>query len=539
MKMIFTFVLASALAMSTVLGRSSGPTPIQMTYEKDHKTVMQSEETAQIMAIDDRSSNLKFVMAIKSSSIWAEIQKRSLTISTPQGLNETVDEKSLNNLSDQELAQLKQACNDGLKCVAVDHLLVLKQVKSSLGDGKVSVRTAITKITQVLTQYTTEYHEDVYQYEAVSDSDDESAVYKSVTTIVEDNKELCRIDLTPATVESQPKNYEGNAVPAIVVNNNNTVNYNTTNNYNINNGTFNAATINTKPQSEDTDGERPKHKASPVNRNAHAPITNGRTNIDSNNRSPDHHDVNADYQSAARDESVTKAPENTRSADDYRKPTEPATNNKTVLSRSNGNDATRQTVAQKTADNGVNNNTVLLNNSSNGTGDGENDSDSDFVNAGSHNKFSAKKGMVEDGILNNGKMKIDNTDNGNHNKGTIKNANADNGIINVGTTNNGPVNYGTADSYINNGTMLDSESYNINQVPRHIAIEGNELDDQQVKIATINSEFKTTPSPSYNDNQGHINDITNDKWLNLWKPQATKLNSIKRNTIRWINNSSK
>jgi hypothetical protein len=37
------------------------------------------------------------------------------------------------------------------------------------------------------------------------------------------------------------------------------------------------------------------------------------------------------------------------------------------------------------------------------------------------------------------------------------------------------------------------------------------------------------------------NDITNKKWLNTWKPQTTKLNTIKRSTIRirWINTSLK
>jgi len=71
--------------------------------------------------------------------------------------------------------------------------------------------------------------------------------------------------------------------------------------------------------------------------------------------------------------------------------------------------------------------------------------------------------MVEDGILNNGNMKVTSTDNSNHNKNAIKNANANNGIINVGTTNNGSVNYGTSDSYINNGTMVDSDRYGIIQ----------------------------------------------------------------------------
>ncbi|KAL5243540.1 hypothetical protein ACI65C_010950 [Semiaphis heraclei] len=464
MKMIFTFVLASALVMSTVLGRSSGPTPIQMTYEKDHKTVMQSEETAQIMAIDDRSSTLKFVMAIKSSSIWAEIQKRSLTISTPQGLDETVDEKSLNNLSDQELAQLKQACNDGLKCVAVDHLLVLKQVKSSLGDGKVSVRTAITKITQVLTQYTTEYHEDVYQYEAVSDSDDESAVYKSVTTIVEDNKELCRINLTPATVESQPKNYEDNAVPPLVVNKNNTVNYNTTKNYNINNGTVNSATITKEPSDnftvvESSEPGTQTNSSDPRLVVVISPIT--KTTDD---------DEQTENQSLDDDVPKTKAPGNDNEYNTARY-------NHARDSRTSGRSyepvATTDDQYARSADdnrapagypNREENNIVSLQNGvENGQNAGETDSNNDMVSAGSDNLGIVRKGFVEDGTLNNGDMVQYNINNGTINEGTISDSNAKNGIINVGTVNNGPVNYGTADTYTNNGKQITMDNYKAQQ----------------------------------------------------------------------------
>ncbi|CAI6350056.1 unnamed protein product [Macrosiphum euphorbiae] len=255
--MFFTFVLASALTLSSVLGGPSGPTSRQMTYAKEDKTVMRSDETAQVLAVGDRSSNLKYVMAIQSSTIWEEIKKRSLTINTSQRLDDEVAGKSPDDLTDQELAQLKQACHDGLKCVAVDQLLVLKQVKEQLGDGQVSVRTAITKITQVLTQYTTEIHEDVYQYEAVQKSDDQSKVYESVTTIVEDNKELCRVELAPETAQSHPNNSAGNTIPA-AVNNNSTVNYNTTENYNINNGTVNSATITKEPSDIITVEESPE-----------------------------------------------------------------------------------------------------------------------------------------------------------------------------------------------------------------------------------------------------------------------------------------
>ncbi|KAL4121034.1 hypothetical protein QTP88_013619 [Uroleucon formosanum] len=253
--MFFTYVLASAWAMSAVVGRSSDPTSRQMAYEKEDKTTMKSHETSQLMAIGDRSSNLKYVMVIQGSMIWEEIKKQSLKV---QGIYGMDTEKSPDKLTDGELAQLKQACHDGLKCVAANQLLVLlKQIKEPLIDDIVSVRRAIAKITQVLTQYTTEYHEDVYQYEVVQQSDDQTKVYETVTTIVEDNKELCQIDLKPTTKQSHPKTVDRNTIPA-VVNNNSAVNYNTTENYNINNGTINSATINKEPSDLITVVESPE-----------------------------------------------------------------------------------------------------------------------------------------------------------------------------------------------------------------------------------------------------------------------------------------
>ncbi|CAI6350582.1 unnamed protein product [Macrosiphum euphorbiae] len=504
MLFIINFVLlASALTSSSVLGGPSGPTSRQMTYAKETKTVMRSDETAQVLAVGDRSSNLKYVMAIQKSTIWDEIKKRSLTINTSQGLDDEVAGKSPDDLTDQELAQLKQACHDGLKCVAVDQLLVLKQVKEQLGDGQVSVRTAITKITQVLTQYTTEIHEDVYQYEAVQKSDDQSKVYESVTTIVEDNKELCRVKLAPETAQSHQKNDDGNTTPA-AVNNNNTVNYNTFKNYNINNGTVNSATINIEPHSGDSvDGDRSEHETPLVNSDEHGATTDerARPNLSRGSRTasrpvtttedqPEYTNTPVQVLDDRRkpmlmitdgpsprdgdgDESASDIDtENSGGQRRYRRPSldgtgrkngadEPAANNKIVSSRSSGNDASDR--IGNTAADGVDNNTVELDNSSGSKAGGENDSDSDIVSAGSHNTHSSRKGLVEDGFLNNGNMKVSNVDNSNRNKGTLKGAKANNGIINVGTTNNGPVNYGTAKAYTNNGTTLHMDTHDIRQ----------------------------------------------------------------------------
>lgn len=144
-----------------------------------------------------RTSDLKYVTAIQRSTVWSEIKKRSVTVSGGGG----VLDKSPETLSDAELAQLKRLCHDGLKCMAVEQLYVIKTVKRQIVGGggdedgtTAAVRTVITKITKVITNYTTEYHKDTYEYAEVTESSDPSAVYESVTNIIEDNRELCGVN---------------------------------------------------------------------------------------------------------------------------------------------------------------------------------------------------------------------------------------------------------------------------------------------------------------------------------------------------------
>ncbi|XP_022174192.1 GATA zinc finger domain-containing protein 14-like [Myzus persicae] len=464
-KMIFTFVLASALAMSSVLCRSSGPPSRYVTYETEDSSIGKSEETAQIMDVNDRSSNLKYVMAIQSTSIWEEIKKRSMTLYGPQKLDGTIYENSPDDLTDQELAQLKQACHDGLKCVAVDQLIVLEQVKEPLVGGKVSVRTAITKIIQVLTQFTTEYHEDVYQYETVSESDDESKVYELVTTIVEDNKELCRIDFTPPTEENNPN---GKSVP-VADNNNDTINYNTVNDYNINYGTINSASIEMEPSDtisvvESPDSENQSNNS--PDQNLVIVIAPQPETADgdgsSKNLSPDDHlptertaTTSTTTDGLTGDESVTRAPENdvrpkevrqnyTRGSGTSDQHYEPVTTTDDNNTNANHHDSGH-------SDHLENNDVSLKNRGGNGQ-TGETDSQQNIVSAGSSNHGNVKSGYVEDGTLNNGNMVQYNINRGIINKGTITDSKA--AIISVGTLNNGPVNYGTSDNNTNNGNQV-------------------------------------------------------------------------------------
>lgn len=66
-------------------------------------------------------------------------------------------------------------------------------------------------------------------------------------------------------------------------------------------------------------------------------------------------------------------------------------------------------------------------------------------------------------------------------------------------------------------------------VPGHTGIKGNELADLQAKIVSSNTEIMLIPVSTYDDLKNQVKEITNNKWLNIWKQQTTKLNPIKKN----------
>lgn len=190
--MFLTYVPMFVMMILRILVPVTNTQSVGVIYE-DVNVKLKSDASLVVLKQTDRESNLKFVMAIQNLCFWTQIKKRSLMIYT-EPKAESVINKSLNSLSDQELLKLKQMCQDGLKCIAVDHLIVLtQQFMQMTDDSKTLVRTAITKITKVLTQYTSEYHEDTYQYEEVTDKDDTTKVYSCVTKILKDNEELCLV----------------------------------------------------------------------------------------------------------------------------------------------------------------------------------------------------------------------------------------------------------------------------------------------------------------------------------------------------------
>lgn len=469
------YVQLAALAVSAAYGRTvesqvvpqpePQPEP-QMVIAYEELDMKRLDETVEATIGDggssngdDRSTNMNFVLAVKSSSIWNEVKKRSLTIKTC--VNDELVEKSPDAMSDAELARLKQACHDGLKCVVVDQLQVTQMVKQRIANGNTAVRIAITRITKVLSEYTHEYHEDTYQYEAVTEADDSDKLYQSVTTIVEDNKELCQIaPAAPATPPATP------ATPPAADNGEAGGNNTTINNYNTNYGTINSATVHVaadpaaKPTvvAIDTSELAPGNGAPEARGDApqtatetrrDAPQTATETRRDAGSQTD--HSLFSDN---AEDSTiiVTFMPESS---------TEDGTPGARGGAPQTGTGS--QGVASQTGtgtqggDGGIH-----LNNGRNGVG-AENDTDLDIAATGSQNVNTVRKGYVEDGSLNNGEMKVYNLNRGFINKGVVnKDAGTPSSIV-VGNVNNGPVNTGSISGKGDNRLEFDTKNIDVKQ----------------------------------------------------------------------------
>lgn len=443
----------SVLLVLTVLNGLTSSVPMQIVSE--NVNIQCKDETTElgIAELNDRSSNLKYVLAIQSSTIWSAVKEKTLTIITQPRLDD-IFEKSPDNLSDRELLRLKKACNDGLKCVAVDQLMLLQTVMEPIDNGKMSVRTAITKITKVISQYTTEYHEDSYEYAEVKESDDPFTINRTVTTIMEDNKELCQIDIGTARHTKNRFGNKKNGSDTKPVKNL-TFNFGTINNVNINDGTINNVEI--KP-SDETDDE----KSSDLRRRP------------SNNGTPDpSYIVIVDPQNIAADQSIPRYGNGFKDEVHRDTPKTDVSNKKiaspdtAAVASSSMSDSTNATDAPETSSNNASsilkgNNYVSLNNNGDGGSNADcrcSDNEVDIASAGPSSESKVSKGYVEDGTINNGEMKEFNINKGSINKGLIEGSNADGGIINVGTVNNGPVNYGTYNNFINNGTENEFNNY--------------------------------------------------------------------------------
>lgn len=421
--MLCTYFLGSVLVTLTFIDHFAAPSPAEVAYEElniQSKEKIQSMEVQQCnpVPVGDREPNLKYVLMIKSLTIWQTIKKRILTIKTQSKIGEIV-EKSPEKLNDNELVELRQICQDGLKCVSVDQLIVLKMVLKSTDNSEITVRQVVTNITKVLTEYTTACHQDMYEYAVIKDSDDMNKVNRIMTTIVDDNKVLCEIDVNAAAGENETKIDDTTKTK---VSDGITKNDGTTDNGILHLRHINTDGINAVVHSKNTDSidSQPNsmHKTSPTN------VTTEQENVmlyDSNNTASNNNTSRKTNHS-----NITNASMNTNKTSNSEEPVD-----------SNAKH--------------YKNNFIDLEND----GNDEND-ENDIASSGFYNKNVTRNGIVKNGIINNGKMNVYNINNGTINKGIIRQAKGTKGIISVGTVNNGPTNYGV----VNNGTNVKFNEFN-------------------------------------------------------------------------------
>lgn len=442
-----TNVFISTILVLTVFSRLANSVPMQIMSENLEIQNKHEITTVGIAELNDRSSNLKYVLAIQSSSIWSAIKQKTLMIKTLPQLGE-ISEKSLDDLTDQELLKLKKACHDGLKCVAIDQLMVLQTVMEPMANGKMSVRTAITKITKVISEYTYEYHQDSYVYEEVQESDDRFKIHEAVTTIVNDNRELCQLDIDTADDAGKSAKDNNTSSGDTTPVKNLTVNFGTINNYNINDGTINNVSV--TPSGETNKKESASHQSS--NKDG-TPEPSYLIIVDPQSAGPKLENRNSGSQ------------------DDVHHGSENVDNGKRAVPTNAPNDTSATDVPETgTDDTNIlkNNNYVSLSNkgdcgcTTTGCGCGCS-TDVGVASAGSFNEGNVRNGNVRNGIINNGDLKQNKVNNGSINKGTIDQADANGGIISVGTVNNGPTNYGTYSNSTNNGTEAEFNNHDIQQ----------------------------------------------------------------------------
>lgn len=438
-KMFFVLYLPSILVALTILNTVS-PTPVDILFEDVDIEVKKDLTTADIVGVvltnsltnKYRPFILNYVLKIQNSSIWTEIKKRSMTV-----INESSElfQKSLTDMTDQELFQLFKMCHNGLKCAAVHHLLVLNKVMVPLSNGLKLVRTAIIKITKVVSEFTSEYYEDQYEYEEVTESDDLSKISETVTTIVKDNMELCRVDIDHEVEDTKDEDIKG-----ITIINKGILNLGPVN-MNVNNGTMNTANVQVHP----SDITVQDNKDQPKKQMSHGQLT---INVDPKNVGNQDNVGNHTNQEIRKIHSPTSASAFANNSDDDNvlpvKQTARSENRNDYIVK--GNDSDEEDDKE---DYGKDMKNVM---------------DVNIAKAGSNNINVLKKGYVKNGHLNNGKMTLFNSNSGSENTGIISNSNGEvGGIINVGTINNGDTNYGTT-NIINDNTKLENLVGSINNM---------------------------------------------------------------------------
>lgn len=204
--MLFVFLFNVVFLILSLIGRLTEAKAVQKSIcatQDDEITITENKSSK---FDGDAEFNLMYIQAIMSSpDLWTDVKDRSMIINNDPKLNKLFN-KSLEHLTVQELATLKQLCHDAIKCVAVDNLKVLKLQLNETDEENEKVIKAIVTIVQVITELTTVYHKGLYVYEKLNDFDDRSKIIKCASVIIEDNAELCEIQDISAVEKSETEN---------------------------------------------------------------------------------------------------------------------------------------------------------------------------------------------------------------------------------------------------------------------------------------------------------------------------------------------
>lgn len=374
----------------SIIGRSTGAKIVHVdTLPQEGKTIVITENKYEV-------SNYTYVEKLMLSNLWPEIMERSQTINNDSQLN-NLYKRPLKDLTVQELAALKKLCHDALKCVAVDYILNLQPriIQTDNGTNNNKIMRALVSIIQVVTKLTSACHDVVY--ENVEEYSAKSEIFKAASVIVQDNVELCKIQVNSSDVNNNKDSYvaEANKTESAVQD---TIDVNNTKNH----------VVTIVPHIVEDTADTIKEKSSKLDSN----IVDKSATVDiTNTGKPEANRISINNDSTG------------------------GSNDEINVNESQGNE-------------------LSVKHKGDNRDGGDNTVETDIASSGSFTENHVGKGFVEDGYMNNGEMVVQDHNTGVNTKGIISESTADNGIINVGTVNNGATNYGTVRNFNISGLSM-------------------------------------------------------------------------------------
>ncbi|XP_050424437.1 uncharacterized protein LOC126835716 [Adelges cooleyi] len=163
----FVYFLAFALTGTAVFGRVFQENKDFVEFNIEAKETQSSEDYA--VAVDLGSNGIKsgndfgnrmvskqYVNAIKNSKLWNEVKTKALSAKGPTELAATFakyESLPVDQWPDTIIDEVQKICQEGLKCVVMDQLYMMSQFLKTETNGDQSLRTVITKVTNVLSEY--------------------------------------------------------------------------------------------------------------------------------------------------------------------------------------------------------------------------------------------------------------------------------------------------------------------------------------------------------------------------------------------------